>query len=169
MAMLEWSMNSEQRLLKHVLGRALSGKGAHAAAAHVFSGLDAKTAGAKPEKAQHSLFQILNHIIYWQDWVVKWLKGENPRVPAHAAGGWPRGPAPANAMEWKHGVRQFQAGLRELEHRSRETDLLEKIGKQSRLEMLYAIAAHNSYHLGQAVVLRQILGKWPPASGGLTW
>lgn len=40
---------------------------------------------------------------------------------------------------------------------------------KSPLEMLIAVAAHNSYHAGQAVVLRQLLGMWPPPSGGLTW
>jgi uncharacterized damage-inducible protein DinB len=47
--------------------------------------------------------------------------------------------------------------------------LLEKRAKSSPLQMLHAIAAHNSYHLGQVVVLRQMLGAWPPPSGGLTW
>lgn len=42
------------------------------------------------------------------------------------------------------------------------------LGK-SPFEMLIAVAAPNSYHAGQAVVLRQLLGKWPPPSGGLTW
>jgi len=35
--------------------------------------------------------------------------------------------------------------------------------------MLHAIGAHNSYHAGQVAFLRQLLGKWPPPSGGLTW
>jgi uncharacterized damage-inducible protein DinB len=162
-------MGCDQRLLKNMVGRALSGKGSHVAAARVFSGLDGKAAGARPESLPHSLFQLLNHIVYWQDWVVNWLNGEKPRVPRHASGSWPGGPAPQNATEWERGVRHFQAGLKELERRSREADLVARIGKQSRLEMLSAIASHNSYHIGQAVVLRQILGKWPPPSGGLTW
>lgn len=37
-----------------------------------------------------------------------------------------------------------------------------------RLE-LHAVAAHNNYHAGQVTFLRQVLGKWPPPSGGLTW
>jgi uncharacterized damage-inducible protein DinB len=162
-------MGCDQRILKNVVGRALSGKGAHVAAARVFSGLDARAAGTRPENVPHSLFQLLNHIVYWQDWVVKWLNGEKPRVPRHASGSWPGSPAPSNATEWQRSVRHFQTGLKELERRSREADLLAGIGKQSRLEMLHAIASHNSYHIGQAVMLRQILGKWPPPSGGLTW
>jgi uncharacterized damage-inducible protein DinB len=31
------------------------------------------------------------------------------------------------------------------------------------------MAAHNSHHLGQVVLLRQILGAWPPPSGSYTW
>jgi uncharacterized damage-inducible protein DinB len=135
----------------------------------VFSGLDAKAAGARPGNLPHSLFQILNHIAYWQDWVVKWLDGERPRVPRHASGSWPGAMAPANAAEWQRSVRRFQTGLKELERRSRTADLPALLGKQTRLEMLHAIASHNSYHTGQAVALRQMLGKWPPPSGGLTW
>jgi uncharacterized damage-inducible protein DinB len=162
-------MNHNGRALENIVGRALSGKGAHVAASRIFSGLDAKTAGLRPGNLPHSLFQLLNHLAYWQDWVVKWLDGEKPRVPRHASGSWPGGLAPANAAEWQRSVRHFQNGLQELENRSRKADLLAKHGKQSRLEMLHAIASHNSYHIGQAVVLRQLLGKWPPPSGGLTW
>ena len=163
------SMNRSERVLRKVVGRALSGKGAHAASAQVFSGLDAQAAGTQPENLPHTLFQILSHIVYWQEWVVKWLDGEKPRVPKHASGSWPATAAPANEKEWQTIVKRFQDGLKQLELNSREADLLAGSGKQSRLEMLQAIASHNSYHIGQAVVLRQVLGKWPPSSGGLTW
>jgi uncharacterized damage-inducible protein DinB len=36
-------------------------------------------------------------------------------------------------------------------------------------EQLESFAAHNAYHLGRVVLLRQLLGSWPPPSGGLTW
>lgn len=50
-----------------------------------------------------------------------------------------------------------------------EADLLAKRGTKAPLEMLQTIASHNSYHLGQVVILRQRLCAWPPPSGGLTW
>lgn len=31
------------------------------------------------------------------------------------------------------------------------------------------VAQHNAHHLGQVVVLRQLLGVWPPPSGSCTW
>jgi uncharacterized damage-inducible protein DinB len=37
------------------------------------------------------------------------------------------------------------------------------------LEMLHLIGSHTSYHVGQVALLRQMLGAWPPPSGGVTW
>ena len=36
-------------------------------------------------------------------------------------------------------------------------------------DQLISLAAHNAYHLGRIVLLRQLLQAWPPASGGFTW
>jgi uncharacterized damage-inducible protein DinB len=30
-------------------------------------------------------------------------------------------------------------------------------------------ANHNAHHLGQIITLRQLMGLWPPRSGGFTW
>jgi uncharacterized damage-inducible protein DinB len=35
--------------------------------------------------------------------------------------------------------------------------------------MILTIASHNSYHAGQVVFLRRMLGTWPPPSGGFSW
>jgi uncharacterized damage-inducible protein DinB len=162
-------MSSNRKILERTVGNALSGKGAHVQTKNLFAGLDWKVAGARPEGVPHSLFQLLNHMSYWQHWVVKWLDGEEPPVPKHASGSWPGSPGPASAKEWQRAVRSFRSGLQKLDRRSRDADLLAARGKHSRLGMLQAIASHNSYHVGQAVLLRQMLGTWPPPSGGLTW
>jgi hypothetical protein len=36
-------------------------------------------------------------------------------------------------------------------------------------EQLESLAAHNAYHFGRIVLLRQINGAWPPTSGGDSW
>ncbi|MBZ5599626.1 MAG: DinB family protein [Acidobacteriia bacterium] len=162
-------MNIDRKTLEKMVDHALSGKGAHVEAEDVFAGLDWKITGTCPEGVPHSLFQLLNHMIYWQDWAVRWLDGEKPPLPKHASGSWPGDPEPASAGEWKRTVQNFRNGLAALGRRSRSVDLLARPGKKTGLEMLQTIASHNSYHLGQAVFLRQLLGAWPPPSGGLTW
>jgi uncharacterized damage-inducible protein DinB len=163
------AMASSRNALEKTIRNALSGKGSHLATKTLFAGLDWKAAGARPQGVRHSVFQLLNHMTYWQDWVVKWLDGANPRIPKHASGGWPGSAGPASAGEWQRAVRDFQNGLAKLDRQSREADLLTTRGKRTRLGMLRAIASHNSYHAGQVAVLRQILGAWPPPSGGITW
>lgn len=162
-------MTNDRNVLHRTTSRALSGKDSHVEAAAVLAGLDWKLAGARPSGVPHSLFQLVNHIIYWQEWVVKWLDGKKPRPPKHAAGSWPGRVSPASRKEWERGVRRFRNVLGALERRSRQGDLMSKRGKMTRLEILHIIGSHTSYHVGQVAFLRQLLGAWPPPSGGITW
>ena len=161
--------SSNDKVLSHIVRRALSGEGAHAGTQNAFDGLDWRVAAMRPPGVPHSIFQLLAHTTYWQNWLLQWLDGEDPAVPSHAAGSWPSNPGPANPDEWKRAVRNFRGSLDKLEGRSGEGELLGTIGKTSRLRMFHTIASHTSYHIGQVVTLRQLLGKWPPPSGGLTW
>ena len=86
------------------------GRSAHVETVTMFGGLDWKVAGARPDGAPHSLFQLLNHMIYWQEWVVKWLDGKKPRPPKHAKGGWPGGVGPAT----RKGMGPGHAGVPQL-------------------------------------------------------
>jgi hypothetical protein len=36
-------------------------------------------------------------------------------------------------------------------------------------EQLESLAAHNAYHLGRVVLLRQLQNNWPPPDGGDSW
>jgi len=36
-------------------------------------------------------------------------------------------------------------------------------------EEIFWVQGHNSYHLGQIVMLREAFGVWPPPRGGDTW
>jgi uncharacterized damage-inducible protein DinB len=148
---------------------ALSGEGAHVVVNEVFKGMDRKRAGERPSGVAHSVYQTLNHISFWQDWVVQWLDGEDPATPKHAAGSWPGGPAPESAGEWKRAVARLGKGQRELAKRAGPAVRSVGAAGKTPLEMLHTIGAHNSYHAGQVAQLRQMLGCWPPPSGGLTW
>jgi uncharacterized damage-inducible protein DinB len=155
--------------LRRVVLQALSGRGAHVLAADTLDGLAWREAGRRGAAAPHSVFQIVNHLVYWQDYSLAWIDGGGPETPAHAAESWPGEEAPKSAAEWRRTVAGFRAGLEALERRARERDLLEVVGDKSVLEILQLIASHNSYHLGQVAWARQELGAWPPPGGGATW
>lgn len=162
-------MSKTRQAFKKILAHALSGEGAHVLCAEAVAGLDWKAAGVRRAGSPHTVFQLLNHMNYWQDWVLKWAKGKKPAIPKHASGGWPGRTRPVSRQDWDRAVGRFRKGLAGLIRLSQEADPLSERAGKSHVEMLQEIASHNSFHLGQVVLLRRMLDRWPPPSGGLTW
>jgi len=162
-------MNLDHEMLKKVLSQALSGKDAHIGPACAVEGIGWEHASARADDIPHTIFQLLNHMIYWQDWTIRWLDGGDPPLPEHASLSWPGEACPKNQSDWEQAVENFLNGLEELKRRCQERELSSKHGKWSPLEIFNIIALHNSYHLGQLVFARRMTGAWPPPSGGNTW
>ena len=70
----------------------------------------------------HSVFEIVNHLDYWQAFAVAWIDGNKPMTPEHAAGSWPGAAEPADAADWDRAVERFLTGLDELDERTRRID-----------------------------------------------
>ena len=162
-------MPASPEVLRDALLRALSGKGAHVEAEKILHGLDWERAGARSEGSPHTASEIVNHLAFWQEHALAWLAGEKPPTPAHDAESWPGPERPADAAAWEAAAARFAAGLDRLRRHAAEDDLAARRGPKTVLYILLIVAAHNSYHLGQVVLLRQQLGAWPPPGGGFTW
>jgi uncharacterized damage-inducible protein DinB len=133
--------------------------------------LDWRLVGQVPAGVTHSIWQILNHMIYWQEFSLTLLRGENPNNPKHASDTWTDKVSPTSEGEWKEVVRTFLEGLCTAEEFT-DVDLEHAVAareNRSRAEVIGMIVGHNSYHMGQVVLVRQMLGTWPPPSGGDTW
>lgn len=163
------TMDAERKTIASAMDYALTGHGAHASTAHVFDGVDWKQAGTLPAGAPHSLYQLLHHMSFWQDWALRWLEGKKPATPKHASESWPAQAAPTSAEHWRKALKHYQKGLHELERNCTKSDLFVRHGDKTAMEMIQAIASHNSYHAGQAAFLRRAVGAWPPPAGGVTW
>ncbi|MBX6350777.1 MAG: DinB family protein [Clostridia bacterium] len=153
------------------LRRGLSGTSAHVATATVFDGLPWELAGRRPEGAPYTVFQLLNHMIYWQEYFLAEIRGTRPAEPAHWQDSWPGPAAPASEAEWRDAVERFRVGLEAAEAEAGR-DLAEPLRPRpdrTRGDRLASIATHNSYHAGQVALLRRQLGSWPPPGGGDTW
>lgn len=162
-------MTTTSEALRSVVLQSLSGRGAHALVRDAVDGLDWEAAGESAGGGAHTVFQIVNHLVYWHDFALAWIDGGKPVTPEHAAESWPGGEAPETEAAWGDAVRRFLAGLGGLEERARELELFEDRGPKTVLEILQLIASHNSYHVGQIAGLRRALGAWPPPGGGATW
>ena len=122
----------------------------------------------------HSIAEIAAHMDFWQSWFLLRCRGGNEPVIASASLGWPG----VEAGNWA-GIRDlFTKGLTDAAALGSQTDLdaplapaidFPPLADYTVREALVHIANHNSHHLGQIVILRQLLGGWPPPAGSWTW
>ena len=148
----------------------LQGRGSHVTPVNVFEDLDWRFAGKIPDGNVRSIWQIVDHMIYWQEFSLALLRGETPENPEHAADSWTTQVSPTNESEWNHAVNAFLEGIRAAEGFTDDLDQSVSARQgRSRAEVIGMLVGHNSYHLGQVVLIRRMLGAWPPPSGGDTW
>jgi uncharacterized damage-inducible protein DinB len=162
-------MNEHQALREQ-----LQGVNSHLGFLAALEGLSPALAGRRVPGAPHTIFQVLHHMIYWQDITIARLRRESPERPRSADLGWQAPPVPEDSSDWEAAVAQFGEGLRALEELVSQPafDLggpADSARGTTAREELLMIAGHNSYHLGQIVTLRQMFGSWPPPKGGDTW
>jgi uncharacterized damage-inducible protein DinB len=155
------------------------GKGAHADALACVENIPLEAAGRRVLAFPHSIFGLVWHMAYWMDYELARVEGRSPAYPEHAEASWPGASAPRDEAEWDKTVARFRSGLEALEAlaalpagaAAREVPLTSKTTNQADRvgDVVWQTLVHNSYHLGQVVVLRQALGAWPPPSGRDTW
>jgi hypothetical protein len=157
----------------------LYGKGAHANPITVIQGIPAQLAARVVEGYSRSICQIVGHLNFWMDYELRRIKQEDPPYPEHAADSWPSDSSPPNEAVWKEAVGHFVALIGELSALGqsdpqflnlevRATHTVHKQQSSSVLAVLWQTAVHNSYHIGQIVLLRRLLNDWP-AQAGDTW
>jgi uncharacterized damage-inducible protein DinB len=161
------------------LERALTGDSAHAAPSHILEGLDDAIVHRRIPLAPHTIYQELWHIVFWLRNSLNWIAGIDTPYPANPADAFP-GKADVTRESWNELCQRFE---REVEQACAVTRDPSKLSQDVRcpappgsptrtmtvLEQLESMAAHNAYHFGRIVLLRQLCGAWPPPSGGFTW
>lgn len=156
------------------------GDSAHTPAAHILENLDDDLARRHVAGAPHSIYEELWHMTYWQQVMLDRVNGLGTPTPYTNAVSFPSAEQ-ARAEPWSGLCHRFLAGVEQAaaladsgdEARLNQEVLCPSPGNPARnmtvREQLESFAAHNAYHFGRIVQLRQMLGSWPPPSGGLTW
>jgi hypothetical protein len=85
--------------------------------------------------------------------------------PEFPAGYWPAGDAPPDGPSWDRAVNEFRRDLQAMMDLVADPskDLVAPIPHgqgQTILREALLVADHNSYHLGQLVTVRRLLGAW---------
>jgi len=159
------SMNHD-KLLREQIVTLLKGKGAHASFDEVVEGLPAKLRGTRPEGADHSPWELLEHLRIAQWDLLEFSRDGNHKSPKFPDGYWPPTPAPPDEHAWDKSIKTWRGDHKEFCAfvADEKTDLFAKIphgNGQTVLREALVAADHNAYHLGQLVDLRRLLGAWP--------
>lgn len=144
--------------------------GAYAPRAVLLQDLTIEQVGTRPPGAPHSIYQEL-----WHASAVLRQSLDDGRVVLES---WPHSqhfpvaPEPADQREWDNLVSRYLAACGEAVERANRPGWLElpdpgyeEHGLTWR-DSLEFLAVHSAYHMGRIVLLRQLLGAWPPVVHG---
>ncbi len=157
-------MAESDALRQHLLDL-LRGRNAHADFDTAMADFPSRLRGVKPADAPYTAWQLLEHMRIAQWDILEFSRDAKHKSPAWPEGYWPRTEAPPAAAAWNNSLRSFRADLKAMAKlvADKKTDLFAPIPHgtgQTILREALLVADHNSYHLGQIVLLRRLLGAW---------
>jgi len=122
-------------------------------------GLTPEQASWKEPTENHSIAQLVNHLIFWNRQQLAKFKGENP-TPFN--GDNKETFTGLDKAAWDASVKQIDEVLTDLEKTIADADDA-KLAKWA--PTIEKISAHNAYHTGQIIYIRKMKGNWDPAKG----
>jgi uncharacterized damage-inducible protein DinB len=161
--------------LRRLLLTQLDATAARRPAADILQDVPPDARGIQPEglPVEYSLWQILEHMRVSQWEYFNYCIDPDHVVPDFPDDYWPASVAPPSEAAWDKSLDQFFDDLEAVRSfvRDPDRDLRAPIPHASEerhhtadyAEEIAAIAEHNTYHLGQFVAVRRLVGAWPPA------
>src|SRR5437763_172657 len=141
-------------------------KGAHLGFDEAVKGLPLSLRGKKVKNIPHTVWQLVEHLRIAQWDILEFCRNAKHVSPEWPEGYWPKSSAPSSDAEWKKSLARFRRDLEEMKElvaAANEEKLYAPIPHgdgQTLLREALLVADHNSYHLGQLVMVRKALGAW---------
>jgi uncharacterized damage-inducible protein DinB len=166
------------------LAQALIAESYAAPPSHILEGLTDDLVHRELPNVPHPIYAELWHLAFWQQITLDWIAGIETPYPNQPSDGFPEKSHTEPSQEpWEHLRHRFLHGAEQAAAAAQETHDAHRLdhlvrcpsrpGAPTRImsvrDQLISLAAHNAYHLGRIVLLRQLLQAWPPPSGGFTW
>lgn len=151
-------------LVREQVTALLRGGNAHVPLDEAIKNLPAAQRGVAPKGAEHSAWELLEHMRIAQWDILEFSRNPKHKSPEWPSGYWPETKKP-NEAAWRKSIASFKKDLQAMLDLVSDpsTDLLGKIphgSGQNVLREALLVADHNAYHLGQIVLVRKILGSW---------
>jgi DinB superfamily len=153
----------DESKLRDQLVSSLTGKGAHVSFDQAVKGFTPDLAGQRIPRLAHTAWQLVYHLWIAQWDIVEFSKDARHESPDWPSGYWPAEDAPPSAKEWDQTLRKFRTDLDAMIAMVRDpkNDLLQPFPHgqgQTLLREALIVIDHNSYHVGQLVDMKRLLG-----------
>ena len=154
-------MNQDEALREHLV-QLLDGGHAHLTLKDAVKDFPIDQIGERLDGGPHSAWELLEHMRIALNDILRFSQSADYQSPKWPEGYWPAGPAPERPEDWTKSLRAFRKDLNEFIAmvRDPEHDLYKPFpwgNGQTLLREAMLIADHNSYHLGQLMLVRKML------------
>lgn len=151
--------------LRRQLSQYLAWHEAHAGFDAAVKGVPFALQGQQPAGLPHSPWQLLEHMRIAQADILDFCRNANYVHMKWPDDYWPRNPAPPHEQAWDESVAAYRRDREAMQQLTSEpaVDLFARIPhgeKQTYLREVLLVADHASYHVGQLVLVRRLLGDW---------
>ena len=157
---------TEDAALREHLVALLHGGQAHATLADAVAHFPADRIGDRPERVPYSAWQLVEHIRIALNDILEFSTNSEYVGLDWPAAYWPKEATPAKDESWDTSIQAIDADLKSFEKlvKSPQSNLHAPIpwGKngETLLREVLLAADHTSYHVGELVLLRRLLGIW---------
>jgi uncharacterized damage-inducible protein DinB len=132
----------------------------------VLEGLSATQASWRPPgEAANTIWEHVNHLLYYQERFLERMKGGTPAYPASTNDDtFTVTAAPDDEAAWRSTVARVEnlyLGLRQVLSTMTDEDYDRQFTSGSLGETLLNLLTHAAYHTGQIVQIRKLQGSWP--------
>lgn len=159
----------ERQDWRAIVASSLDWEQAHAKLETAVKGLSPSARGQRPAGYPHSVWELVEHIrITQRDLLAFCTNPDYEEKLAWPRDYWPLTPAPFSADAWDKSIADYRQDCAALALFTIESkiDLATKIPRgtgQTYLRTILVAVDHASYHIGQIVAVRRLLGAWPAA------
>jgi uncharacterized damage-inducible protein DinB len=124
------------------------------------AGLTAEQAAWKQGDANHSIAQLVQHLVFWNQSQLATLKGQKP--PAYSGKNDEMFGNNLDKAGWESAVKQLDAVLTDME---KWIEAADDASFRKQADNIAHVSTHNAYHTGQILFIRKQQGAWDPAKG----
>ncbi|MDR6570106.1 DinB family protein [Chitinophaga ginsengisegetis] len=122
-------------------------------------GLTSEEANWKDSSGNHSIAQLVNHLIFWDLGLLEKFNGKaKPAADINNDDTF----SPATKEQWEASVKRIDSVLTAWETAIEQADEKKLVSQYSTIAN---INTHNAYHIGQILYIRKLRGNWNPEKG----